>query len=86
MNSIIKKELYAVFVDGKQITRYRTDKVRTIAIAKKTSNNLNQVNNPFTSHRQYDIGVLSRTCKKASTNTASFAMIANAASPNIYCK
>lgn len=85
-STIITKELHAVFLNGKQITRYRTDKVRTIAIAKKTSWNVNQINNPFGNHQDHSVGVLSRKVRKGTDDTRSFAMIANDLSPNIYAK
>lgn len=82
--TIITKELHAVFLNGKQITRYRNDKIRTIAIAKRTSWSLHE--GPYKSKRKHNIGVLSRKVRKGTDDTRSFAMIANDLSPNIYAK
>lgn len=71
--TIITKELHAVFLDGKQITRYRNDKVRTIAIAKRTNWNLNE--GPFKSKHHKNVGVLSRKVQKKTDDTRSFAIL-----------
>lgn len=65
------KETYAVTVNGDRITRFRTCKVRTISIAKKTRFNLNKSRNKF------DVGVMVVNVKRPDGDKRSFAMIAN---------
>lgn len=69
------KETYAVCVNGDRITRFRTDKVRTISIAKKTRFNLDR------SRKQHIhnivVCVIIVNVRKQVADTRSFAMIAN---------
>lgn len=67
------KETYAVTVNGDRITRFRTDKVRTISIAKKTRFNLDKSRN----HHRFDVGVMVLNVRKPAGDIRSFAMIAN---------
>lgn len=62
------KYVYAVIKDGKRMTRFRTDLVKILAIAKKTKNNLGN----RTVIRVTRIGVT-----KSPSDTRNFAMIAN---------
>lgn len=67
------KKLYAVTIEGKRITRWRTDKIKTRGIATKTRANLCRGKHVSQGN---SVGIKFLTITKR-TDRESFAMIAN---------